>query len=362
MRLAERLDQACAVSTGCFPGDDPGFPVTIIEPGSYRLTGNLDLSAFDSSLSGIVVSAPTVTVDLGGFHIAGATTCSGNGASISCSPSGTGSGVYFSNNATASVVQNGIVRNMTNSGIYCLATGSRLQNITATHNANDGIFAQQGTLVVNSVAIENGKDGIHITSGSMVDGVTSIGNGQSGVHAEGFSGGSVVTRAVARNNGDRGFLLMGLPKFGKNNLSIGNATADQCGGGICTERRRIYATVAKHQGDTVLAPTTCALGFHVATKTDLFDIGRYDYDYILGLNTEDSGTGMPTSFLAWVRSGDPSPSYHSCNLWTSAATEETGITVGIDLALPPGLTTALADDITVRTWTCSSPLRVWCIE
>jgi hypothetical protein len=39
------INQACAVNTGCFPGDDPGFPVTITQPGSYRLTGNLDLSA-----------------------------------------------------------------------------------------------------------------------------------------------------------------------------------------------------------------------------------------------------------------------------------------------------------------------------
>jgi hypothetical protein len=64
--------------------------VTITTPGSYRLTGNLGLGLglVDSSLDGIEVSASAVTVDLGGFHIAGSTTCSGSGASISCAPSG----------------------------------------------------------------------------------------------------------------------------------------------------------------------------------------------------------------------------------------------------------------------------------
>ncbi len=32
------INQACAVNTGCFPGDDPGFPVTVVQPGSYSLT------------------------------------------------------------------------------------------------------------------------------------------------------------------------------------------------------------------------------------------------------------------------------------------------------------------------------------
>ena len=38
------INQACAESTGCFAGDSPGFPVTIQDPGSYRLTGALVLT------------------------------------------------------------------------------------------------------------------------------------------------------------------------------------------------------------------------------------------------------------------------------------------------------------------------------
>ena len=41
------INQTCAVETGCFSGDGPGFPVTIDGTAgkSYRLTGDLDLTA-----------------------------------------------------------------------------------------------------------------------------------------------------------------------------------------------------------------------------------------------------------------------------------------------------------------------------
>jgi hypothetical protein len=44
------INQTCAVQTGCFAGDSPGFPVTIdgSAGGSYRLTS--DLSVADPSL------------------------------------------------------------------------------------------------------------------------------------------------------------------------------------------------------------------------------------------------------------------------------------------------------------------------
>ena len=360
------INQACAVNTGCFPGDDPGFPVTIIQSGSYRLPVNLDLSAVDSSLNGIEVSVPAVTVDLGGFHIAGAATCSGSGASISCSPSGTGSGVHFSNDATASVVQNGIVRNMTNSGIFCLATGSRVQNITATHNRNDGIFAQQGTLVVNSVAIENGGDGVNVTSGSMVDGVTSIGNGQNGIHAEGFSGGSVVTRTIAQKNGSSGFFLFGFAKYGKNNLSIGNQDGDRCNGGICTDRTRFYLTKEKHQGDTVLA--ACPFGFHTASHTELQGLASYAYDYILGITKGDSGSGAPVDILSWVRSGERvltgSGEPVNCNGWTTASSTRSGTSILIQPMIN-STTGTIANPSHLYASAfgiCSNNVSVWCVE
>ena len=35
------INATCAVQTGRFAGDTPGYPVTLSQPGSYRLTSNL---------------------------------------------------------------------------------------------------------------------------------------------------------------------------------------------------------------------------------------------------------------------------------------------------------------------------------
>ena len=56
------INQTCAVQTGCFSGDDPGFPVTIVTPGSYRLTGNLTVP--DENTGAIVVQASRSTVEV----------------------------------------------------------------------------------------------------------------------------------------------------------------------------------------------------------------------------------------------------------------------------------------------------------
>jgi hypothetical protein len=211
------------VETGCFAGDDPGFPVTVNMSGSYRLTGSLDLSAEGVNVSGVAVSVPAVTIDLGGFHIAGPTSCSGSGITIDCSPASTGvgsGGVQFSSNATAGVVQNGIVRNMTNFGVFSQATGLRVHDISAIHNGRDGIA-------------ENGQDGVDVNTGSVVDGVAAIGNGRNGINGQGT--GSVVTRTSARHNGMKGFSLGIFYKFGRSSASSGNGEADLCGGGICTD-------------------------------------------------------------------------------------------------------------------------------
>ena len=76
------INQACAVSAGCFVGDSGGFPVTISSPGSYRLTSNLITRAPGD---GIDVTTEQVEIDLNGFTIG----CDGGAAGGTCEP-GTG--------------------------------------------------------------------------------------------------------------------------------------------------------------------------------------------------------------------------------------------------------------------------------
>jgi hypothetical protein len=75
------INQTCAAGPGCFPGDAPGFPVEIFAAGGYRLTGSLSVPALQT---GVSVFANDVTLDLGGFELTGALTCTGEGATLSC--------------------------------------------------------------------------------------------------------------------------------------------------------------------------------------------------------------------------------------------------------------------------------------
>lgn len=63
------IDQNKALAGNVTPGDAPGFPVTLTQPGSFRLSGNLTLPA---AADGFVVAASGVTLDLNGFTITGA--------------------------------------------------------------------------------------------------------------------------------------------------------------------------------------------------------------------------------------------------------------------------------------------------
>ena len=59
------INQTCAVNTGCFSGDAPGFPVTPSDSGSYRLTSDLVLPDANTSGVSLVGSLELdVTLDL----------------------------------------------------------------------------------------------------------------------------------------------------------------------------------------------------------------------------------------------------------------------------------------------------------
>jgi len=62
------LNQHRALAGEVTPGDAPGFPITISVPGSYELSGNLDLPLGGT---GIEVTADHVTLNLNGFSIIG---------------------------------------------------------------------------------------------------------------------------------------------------------------------------------------------------------------------------------------------------------------------------------------------------
>ena len=58
---AVEINQARALAGGVTPSDLPGFPVTIDGPGSFVLTGDLDLSAESPATHAIDIDTPLHT-------------------------------------------------------------------------------------------------------------------------------------------------------------------------------------------------------------------------------------------------------------------------------------------------------------
>jgi len=97
------INAAC-VAAGCFAGDTPGFPVQITSAGSYLLTSNLTVP--DADTTAITLGAGA-SLDLGGFTIAGPTSCTGTPAV--CTGTGGGSGI---SSGTQTSVRNGRITGM----------------------------------------------------------------------------------------------------------------------------------------------------------------------------------------------------------------------------------------------------------
>jgi hypothetical protein len=62
------INQKRALSGRVTPGDQRGFPVSISQPGSYRLTSNLIVDSFGVAIE---ITADGVTLDLNGYSIVG---------------------------------------------------------------------------------------------------------------------------------------------------------------------------------------------------------------------------------------------------------------------------------------------------
>src|SRR5262245_51928334 len=162
------INQACATSTaGCFPGDTAGFPVTISQPGSYRLTSSLTPSA----ASAITITVPEVTLDLNDFRVIASPAAPGiNGISAAAQ--------------TDITVKNGLVKSFGGNGIQ---TGdrARIENVTARANIGAGIYVGAVSMVIACTAYGNGSagtgDGISAGGASVVTGNTAVSNQGAGI-------------------------------------------------------------------------------------------------------------------------------------------------------------------------------------
>jgi hypothetical protein len=157
---------------GGLAGDGFGLPITITQPGLYRLTSNIVVP--DANTTAIQIIASHVTLDLNGFSILGPTVCIFEGGSpwvTSCSPTGTGIGVSSDANAIGVAVRNGNVSGMGSRGIELNGLGGRVEGITASHNGFNAIRTGFASINSSNIAILN-RSGITASGAAVLVGNT----------------------------------------------------------------------------------------------------------------------------------------------------------------------------------------------
>lgn len=198
----EEIDQDCAVNTGCFTGDTAGFPVSITEPGSYRLAGNLDVSGETDpeNASAILIDSPDVSLDLRGFHIQGPVSCSDTPVTGCSHASGDGDGILVESGHTNVAVGNGTLRGMGRNGVMCLSSSQcRIDNVAVAENRNSGIELAGilGHLLRGCAATRNGNHGI--VAHGLIRNCHVAGNEGWGIFAASTGGNTVVQNTAIRN-------------------------------------------------------------------------------------------------------------------------------------------------------------------
>jgi hypothetical protein len=246
------ISQTCALA-GCFAGDTAGFPVTITAPGSYVLTSNLTVA--DAS-DAITASVDGVRIDLNGFQIAGPVVCnatidvgSNRLVSVSCSGSG-GTAIEG-----AAAVSNGTIRGFNNGITTPTGLVLRVDDLTVTQNATNGINpGGRGLVATDSVFATNAFSGIEGQSSSAhytVRGCLFERNGDEAL----YLGNGVVTESVFHQNDEGLRSNVGGQALAVNNSFSSNVSAIT--GGDVAFRSNVFDNNGTNGGSDDLGANIC---------------------------------------------------------------------------------------------------------
>lgn len=228
------INQVRAMAGGITEDDTAGFPVTISESGSYRLTGDLDLRGEPEPENVIAIdveaSANQVSIDLNGFAIVGSTAC--GEPPFTCAPTGDGAGVR-SAVGTYVTVANGNVTGMGGAGVALRGFGM-VSDVHASHNGECGICVGSLGIVEGCTAASNGEEGIGVSSG-VVRGNTARDNGRVGL--------IVRLGTLVWNNTANGNLIGGIVATDSTvgSLVVGNTVHANGGTGLALELTSAFA-------------------------------------------------------------------------------------------------------------------------
>ncbi len=307
------INQASALAGGVTSGDLPGFPVTLSESGSYRLTGHLQVSV---GKDGINVAADDVWLDLNGFSVLGPNTGTGIGIGLA-----TFAPLEESPNRVT--LRNGEVMGM---GIgVALGDDALLENMALINCANAGAI-----LGARSLLLSNRSAGSCVVR----------------VGADSYFADNVFA-AVFSFIGGR----TGIPAGGSN----------FCADGGCSPRAaRFYYLTANATYDGAEAANACRSGFHMASLFEISSPGDLEYRRLfgIGLSLADSGEGAPAE-SGWVRTGQ-SAYLGNCQGFTSNSNADQGVIVKLHSNWSGG-------SRTISPWqpdnrVCNEGARVWCVQ
>jgi len=210
------INHALAKLGGVTPGDAPGYPVTISEPGSYRLSNNLVLTQTEQ---GIDIDADNVTLDLNGFSISGPVTCTPGAPACSGSGVNGANGIRTDISAKFLTVKNGTVTGTGAGGISCVSgSGCVIENVVVSHTYGGGITIGSSGRVSNCNVHSNWGNGISVSSSAIINNNT--------IHLNGFRGlkisgdGVLVTANVFSKNATTGI------DMGSRITAVGGNTLD----------------------------------------------------------------------------------------------------------------------------------------
>jgi hypothetical protein len=194
------VNQARALAGGVSAGDAPDFPVTLSEPGIYRLTGNLTAPAVN--VGAIAITSSDVTLDLGGFALLGLAQCTGASLGITCAVPASADGIASTSGSVTNVlVRNGSVRGF-RIGVAIAGDSARVENLRALRNSGSGIAIGGGAAQVTSCTANlNNGEGIDVGLDARVEQSQAVGNAGDGINA---SFNALLRGNVANFNGGDG--------------------------------------------------------------------------------------------------------------------------------------------------------------
>jgi hypothetical protein len=314
------INQVRAEAGGVTPGDAPGFPVTISEAGSYRLTSALVVPA---TTNGVVITAAGVSLDLNGFAIESTYLC--------CVGPAGGNGILATAGRTTLV--NGEVSGFAGRGVD-VGNFSHVERVVVRNVRTDAIALGGGSLALANRVNNVGESGLQFT-GSVP-----------GLYRDNLLSNTRLLPAT-------------VPAVdGLAHASGGNF----CDDGSCTTDGRRRYKLSDLTATGANADTRCEAGFHMASLAELHDLGNLRW---VTDGTPD-GEAPYVGNRAWIRNGEAFLTGNAnCSVWSTASASENGTTMVLFSGWDDGDALTQYDRYfpqNVSTEPCDTTLPVWCVE